>query len=363
MCANPEDVQDHSSKAPRVSTASKPMWMRFLAIAICVQCITCAQAGTVNWVQAEHTFNEQYEQWHKVFPKLSQSAYSSHNLKQFMETWFNRFREGDEGCKNIPGSGRPRLIPLDVAKTAAELVRKGKLVQFHKNGRDWSKIVFYPTIHAAVGDLPELQKILHDYDCSPEQLLGAMHAADPELVRRSITFKRALTIAEKAARVEACEQLLQLLAADPSLLKNMVFLDETTIVLFGEEVERLQVWCSKHDIHFHDVCPVPQNHRSKTVKVHVIAAVTAHPAFAASKGVVYGHGHFRHPEEAQQKAGWVRGCERLRVFGELLPACKDANAMQLHHLQQHHTTVKSHSLQCCHIRALLPFVHCCCSSI
>jgi hypothetical protein len=40
-------------------------------------------------------------------------------------------------------------------------------------------------------------------------------------------------------------------------------------------------------VNFNDVCPLPVGHNKEPVKVHIIAAVSAHPAFESTNGLVY----------------------------------------------------------------------------
>lgn len=281
------ETEEQPSKKPREDAYRKPMWARFLAVAICVQFCTGAAAQDVDWRAAEAAFKEQHEKWNQQFTKGLPACGIPSHLKKFMLDWYTKFKEGDCTGGDALRSGRPRLIPVEVAKRAADILKKGRLVKVKHGKHTCHKLVYYPTLADAIADNEELRNILTDNQVTPDQLREAMHAADASLVRRRLTFKRVLSPSEKADRVATAEKLLQRLQNEPDFLEHMVFIDETSIVLFGEDKEALHVWCDKHDVHFHDVCPVPEHAKHKTIKVHLIAAVASHPAFAEKNGLVY----------------------------------------------------------------------------
>jgi hypothetical protein len=269
------EPEEQASKRHKDDSYHKPVWARFLAVVLCVQYCTSAATHDVNWPAAEAAFREQHQRWQEQFPDgLPPCGIPSH-LKKFMQDWYNNFRGGNSTCEDAPKSGRTRVVPLDVATRAAEIVKKGHLVKVKRGKHTCHKLVYYPTIADAIADNAELKQILADQQCTPDQLREAMHSVDPTLVRRRVTFKRVLSPSEKADRVATAQKLLQRHANEPGFLDNMVFIDETSIVLFGEDKEALHVWCDKNDVHFHDVCPIPEHAKHKTVKVHLIAAVSA----------------------------------------------------------------------------------------
>ena len=236
---------------------------------------------------------------------------------------------GNYTLEDAARSGRPRLLSLEEAQRAAAFVKKGRWVKVKARKGTHHRLVYFTSIQDAVDHTPELQKILEDNQISVAQLRAAMHAADPDLVRRRIAFKRALSKEEKEERVKTAQELIQQYERDSSLLQNMIFIDETSIVLQGGGHEHVAVWCDKHDVDFNDVCPLPIGHKQEPTKVHIIAAVSAHPAFKASNGLVYvdfttgtSHIHRRHNKRMDGStrvadynyqvggvAGLLQGCE------------------------------------------------------
>jgi hypothetical protein len=84
------------------------------------------------------------------------------------------------------------------------------------------------------------------------------------------------------------------------------------IVLAGGNHDHVYAWCDEHDVNFADTCPLPVPNKKHPAKVHIIAAVSAHPAFAATNGLVYvdfttgsSHSHRCHNKRTHRVArGW-----------------------------------------------------------
>jgi hypothetical protein len=281
--ADPIEVDfEKEKKAPHF----KPMWVRWLAVFVCISVGVTAASSNAKWREAIASFEQQKEQWEKTFENLPYCG-ELERPRRFMSDWFDRVKDGNHTCEDKHRSGRPRLVPPKVAERAAALVKKGRWVEVKTKKGTHHRLVYFTSIQDAVDHIPELQSILADHSITVAQLRAAMHDADPDLVRRRITFKRALSKEEKAERVATAKGLIERHAGDPSLLQNMIFIDETTIVLQGGNHEAVAVWCDKHDVNFNDVCPLPVGHKSEPTKVHIIAAVSAHPAFESTNGLVY----------------------------------------------------------------------------
>lgn len=264
----------------------KPMWARWLAVAVCVLVGVTAASEPEVWRQATATFVQQQQQWEKLFQNLPRCG-KIEAPGRFVRRWFTKLLKGASDCEDDPRAGRPRLLSLEVAARAAALVKQGRWVKVKVGKHTHHRLVYFTSIQDAVDHTTELQDILRNNGVTVHQLREAMHAADPTLVRRRITFKRALSKEEKRQRVQSAKLLIDRVESNPDILHNMVFIDETTIVLQGGGHEHVAVWCDKNDVSFNDVCPLPIGHKADPTKVHVIAAVSAHPAFKASNGLVY----------------------------------------------------------------------------
>ena len=334
-----EDDIEENSEEGEADPHYKPMWARWLAVFVCVTAGVTAAASPEVWRAATVSFVEQLEQWEKVYTFLPHCGKIS-RPGRFVQRWYDKFLGGNYTLEDAARSGRPRLLSLKEAQRAADFVKKGRWVKVKARKGTHHRLVYFTSIQDAVDHTPELQKILEDNQISVAQLRAAMHAADPDLVRRRITFKRALSKEEKEERVKTAQELIQQYERDPSFLQNMIFIDETSIVLQGGGHEHVAVWCDKHDVDFNDVCPLPIGHKQEPTKVHIIAAVSAHPAFKASNGLVYvdfttgtSHIHRRHNRRMDGSTRVPDYSYQVGGVAGLLQGCEHTDTM----LNSHHT--------------------------
>lgn len=145
---------------------------------------------------------------------------------------------------------------------------------------------YFSTVPEAVEHNATLSSMLEQYHATPEQLLNAMHRVAPDLVRRRVTFRHQLSRVEKANRQRVSLQLLSRLRDEPDPLQRMVFIDETTIMTHGLKHDHIEVWVNATDTGFHDYHGVP-GRSWDPVKAHVVAAVSSHPSFEGTHGLVY----------------------------------------------------------------------------
>lgn len=264
----------------------KPLWARFWAVFVCITLGVTAASDQALWAQAAETFSAQRAALEAQYESLPRCGDPS-RVRRFMERWLDKWQEGNFTCADKRRSGRKRLLSVKEAEKAAALIKKGKWIKVKNRNKTYHRLVYYTSIRDAIDNCPELADICTLNGITAEQLREAMHYADPDLVRKRITFKRRLSKEEKADRVRTAEAMLQRLSDDPSLLERMVFIDETSVVLLGDNHDHVHAWCDKNDVNFHDVCPLPAVTSKNPLKVHIIAAVSAHPAFAATNGLVY----------------------------------------------------------------------------
>jgi hypothetical protein len=147
-------------------------------------------------------------------------------------------------------------------------------------------VKYFYSVAEAIAYSATLRDTLRDYKATQGAgLLNAMHRAAPGMVRRRVTFRHHLAEDEEAKRPGwltcwyGCTMT-------PSLLNRTVFTDETTIQTHGLKHDHIEVWVNSSDTRFHDFHGVPGK-AWDPVKVHVIAAVTAHPHYDALGGLVY----------------------------------------------------------------------------
>jgi transposase-like protein len=217
------------------------------------------------------------------------SAIAGHWTQIMENTWkkWNRTLS----LEDAPRSGRPHKVPEAAAKEAAELITQGIWYSVVKHGREFREKRGYTTIRDACRQLQRLQDIKQQYGVDDAGLLRAMQAAVPGLTRRTLFFKRKFTADELATRLSLATWLLQTMPAGEAerkaWLDRMVWIDEGGVALTDYKKKSVKVWCMKHDVNIHSLVHAPWMKGQKECKVHFIIAVTSHPAFAGTNGVVH----------------------------------------------------------------------------
>lgn len=260
-------------------TPYKPRWMRILAVAAV---IATAVGTSVNYTRAGQLMEVKLGYFNTVFKtdeKLGEAA------SLFTKRWFERYSEtGDVEDKSKPG--RPPKIPDDKAKEAAGIIGRGYDVQREVRGQLVQEHKYFRTVPEAIAHSESLRAITTAYQATPEQLLNAVHRVAPEVQQHRVTFRHKLSNAEKAHRQRVAAGLLARHQTDPTLISRMVFVDETTIQTHSFKKDYISVWVNGSDPNFHDYHGVPGKSWDP-VKVHVIAAVSSHPEYDRSGGLVY----------------------------------------------------------------------------
>ena len=258
----------------------KPKWMRLMAVAVAM---ACAAGGAVNYTKAGQVFQVQMGYFQNQFP--DQQAKLSEPASAFVKRWWEGFRTKGN-VDDDPKPGRPPKIPDAKAREAAEIIFRGYPVQHTVHQQVVTDVKYFYSVAEAIAYSATLRDTLRDYKATPEQPLSAMHRAAPSMVRRRVTFRHHLAEDEEAKRRRVAADLLVWLHIDPSLLNRTMFIDETTIQTHGLKHDHIEVWVNSSDTRFHDFHGVPGK-AWDPVKVHVIAAVTAHPHYDALGGLVY----------------------------------------------------------------------------
>lgn len=264
-----------------INYSRKELWVRVAGIIFCARCIT---ATGVDWPQAATTLAAFVEHCNKSLPEDQQQCVSLHDYA-YLRVWWQNFQEYGS-VQDRHRVGRPRNINYLDALRAATIVKDGHLVSHKVKGKTVEHRVHYTSIAEAVRKNEELANMTRRLGMTPEQLLHAMHEADPDLVHRKIFFKHSFTTQELEQRMAFAKDCLQLHALPGGLLQNIIFIDEASIVIDKYTKSDVYVWCDRHDLSFSDVCPrkLP---KEGSVTVRFIVAVTAHPAFADKGGLVY----------------------------------------------------------------------------
>lgn len=258
----------------------KPTWARLLAVAVAMSCMA---SGVVNYTKAGHLLEVKLGYFNTVLE--NEPAHLREPASDFVKRWYQNFRTKGN-VDDAQRSGRPPKIPDSKAREAAEIVSRGYYVERTISHQRVVERKYFSTMAEAVAYNATLQHTLRTYTATHEQLLDAIHRVAPEVVHRRVTFRHQLSPAEMGKRTSVAAGLLARYHTDPNLLTRMVFIDETTILTHSLKHEHIEVWVNSTDPTFHDFHGVPGK-AWNPVKVHVIAAVTAHPYYQGSGGLVY----------------------------------------------------------------------------
>jgi hypothetical protein len=275
MCCRPELSPDDLAH----SHTRKPLWVRIAAI------IAMAAAYAEHQSDLDKALN--------IFKGLHKGgaykAVGGHHRSFLTRCWQHFFEHGN--CSDEQRPGRPVLISNEDAQAAANLLKEGKWLSGVVHGKPVKQRVYFMTIAQAIQEVPALQAIQQRYDATAEQVYHAVKRVDPDLVRRTLSFKYEFSAEELHFRQSKAAELLGMLESMPCarrvVLERMVFIDEGGLALSSFKNKSIQVWASKQDFTMHDVVHLPHVEGQEDCKVHFILAVTAHPRFAAKNGLLY----------------------------------------------------------------------------
>lgn len=237
----------------------------------------------MNYTRAGRLFEVKIGYFNTVFP--NEPMQLKEDASAFVRRWHDSFvKKGN--VQDDPRGGRPPKIPDDKAREAAEIIARGYTVERTVRRQVIQEHKYFSSVAEAISHEPKLQELMRDYKVDATQLLNAIHRVAPELEHRRVTFRHQLSQDEMEKRAGVSAGLLLRYRADHTLLQSMVFIDETTIMTHGLKHDHIEVWVNKTDKRFHDYHGVPGKSWDP-VKVHVVAAVTAHPQYENSGGLMY----------------------------------------------------------------------------
>lgn len=245
--------------------------------------LTASATGIVNYTQAGAMLKANLPTYNTMFPK--EQASLGEAPATFAKRWYTTFKKTGAVNDN-PRAGRPHKIPDEKALQAAKILAQGYNVTYTVRRRQVEELKNFSTINEAVHASDTLRAMLDEVNATPEQLLEAIHRVAPELHHRRLIFRHSLSAAEKLKRQQVSRDLLARHQLDPRFLQRLVFIDETTIQTYGYKKDHIEVWVNSSDTTIKDYHGVPGKAWAP-VKAHVIAAVTAHPAFQSVGGLVY----------------------------------------------------------------------------
>lgn len=221
----------------RIRYSRKEIWVRVAGVLLCAVCLAGEQP---DWAKAHVVLKAYVESCNKLLPEDQQQHIYSRDYN-YLRTWWSHFIEGGS-VYDADRSGRPTIIPDADALKAARLVKEGRWVEKKVKGKTVKHLVHYTSIAQAVRVNEELRSMVARLGVSPEQLLDAMHAVDPDLVRRKIFFKHSFTPEELEKRRLFAASCLAMHHLSGHLLSNTIFIDESSIVINKHTKSDVYVW-------------------------------------------------------------------------------------------------------------------------
>lgn len=217
-------------------------------------------------------------------------ALSADHRLEFLQTHWQHFWEHGD-LRDDPRTGRPVIISDEDAVAASELLKDGQKVTRNIKGDSIDLITGFATMLDALEAEPELRAIADKYDATAEQLYAAVHRVDPHLCQRSMVFKPAFTSAEKSRRMRHGSDMLERAgsteAEQRGALDPIIWGDEFSCCVGGLKHKSVKVYADDRVAYRHDYVSVTGLRKHKAQKVRVFLAVSSHPAFYHTNGLVF----------------------------------------------------------------------------
>jgi len=213
--------------------------------------------AAICWKDERPHHNAAIAAFETVFPHHSKKKTA---LIKYMKTNYNKF------CKLLsvrdkPRTGRPRLLPIAVAKECAQLVMDG--YTGHGGRRLW-----WTSVAAAIKDNDRLREVMEIHKVTKGQLLRAMRAAQPDLCRRNLYVKRTLPAATISNRLNTAAAMLDL---DENVLKRTFWIDAAGIDIIPNATHK--VWASRNEKDMIVIDPLMSLPKSKRMTLKYYAQV------------------------------------------------------------------------------------------
>lgn len=208
----------------------------------------------------------------------------------FLRKWWGKFITTGN-LADAHRSGRPPLLPDEVALEAAELVKAGRWVPMKPTSKGIVKQLPFRSIPQAIQQVPELHDICQQYGLDSKQLREAMVRVDDDLTFHVERFKFTFSAERLEGRQNFC--LARLGWLDLSLpaatyqLERMVWWDEGGVAISALQRKSIRVWGSKAGLRECDVIHLPAVKGQEDCKIHFVMAVSSHPAYSSTNGLVY----------------------------------------------------------------------------
>jgi hypothetical protein len=164
------------------------------------------QAGP-DFAKAHHALKGILDSLNQQLPEDEQQFIGSKDFN-YLRTWWGHWIENGS-VDDAHRSGRSRKCNEKEALEAAQICKEGKLVEEKVKGNTVQHRVHFTSLGEAIRESPRLKEIMNNNGLKfSDQLLHAMHDADPSLVRRKLFFKHSFTTQELQERVDYAKHCL-----------------------------------------------------------------------------------------------------------------------------------------------------------
>lgn len=182
---------------------------------------------------------------------VPKSQYSVvHDVRSFILNNVKKFKETGS-LADKPHPPREKKLPDEVALECAKTLKHGYTIyQPDAKEEGVGQLVhqWYTTISQACRENPYLASVCSEYGVSPKALLRRMHQVDPNLVYRSLDFKRELTTEQKHKRQAVATELYNSWCSIPNFLQSIFWIDEVSFWFCPHYTKHnVKVYCDAHD--------------------------------------------------------------------------------------------------------------------
>jgi hypothetical protein len=225
-----------------------------------------------------------FNKWYNETVPLEERV-SQHHIPEFITKWGSRFWDKGE-LTDEHGGGMPRKVPEDLARQAVTLVKygcetyvdvKNPNTAFSTVGHHRVRVHrFYTSLAHALEEVARLREIMRACQCTVDQLWEAMVQVDPDLTKRRVYFRWALSKLDKFERQFYGELLFNIwlsYRAVGNIFYRTVYIDECKIHLGAELKKGVQVICDKHDQRVSEYIETPWLKPHQEIVLHFIVAV------------------------------------------------------------------------------------------
>jgi hypothetical protein len=180
---------------------------------------------------------------------------------------------------NLHPQHRATKMPDAKVKEAADILDAGYDVPCYGITNQGADIIWetrhFTSMQQATRLSPQLRDLMAEYDVTQRYLLDRMHQVCPDMVYSALPLKIEFTDAQRLARQEYAQYMLDQVAADPTFLHHILFGDEVRIYVGKDLHGKLRVWHYKGRTDGASPTECKLLNRGNTLRLDVLLCVNA----------------------------------------------------------------------------------------